>query len=108
MIPKLNEYKSRWQISSDDTVKLGLEAIRKALTKMDNPESHLKVIHVAGTNGKGSTIAFMESILEQHGFTIGVFSSPAIVDLHDQIRINGKPISEDELNTSFKSNLICY
>ena len=43
----------------------------------------------------------MEAILKEHGFSTGVFSSPAIIDIHDQIRINGEPISEEELNKSF-------
>ena len=101
MIPKMREYKERWQIKSDDSIKPGLEAIQKALRLIGNPEQQLKVIHVAGTNGKGSTIAFMESILKGHGYSTGVFSSPAIIDIHDQIRIDGEPITEDELNKSF-------
>lgn len=103
MIPKLKEYKERWGIRSDDSIKPGLAAIEKALVKLGRPESRLKIIHVTGTNGKGSTIAFMESILKEQGFTTGVFSSPAIIDIHDQIRIDGEPISEEELNNSFKT-----
>lgn len=102
MIPKLDEYKKRWEITSESSIKPGLEAIEKALTKMNNPEKQLNIIHVAGTNGKGSTIAFMEAILAQHGLSTGVFSSPAIIDVHDQIRIDGMPISADEINDSFK------
>ena len=98
----MKEYKERWGISSDDAIKPGLEAIQKALELMGNPEKQIKVIHVTGTNGKGSTIAFMESILKEHGFSTGVFSSPAIFDIHDQIRLNGTPISEEELNQTFK------
>lgn len=102
MIPKLKEYKERWGIRSEDSIKPGLAAIEKALVKLENPEKQLKVIHVTGTNGKGSTIAFMESVLKEGGYTTGVFSSPAIIDIHDQIRINGEPISANELNKSFK------
>lgn len=102
MIPKMREYKERWQIKSDDSIKPGLEAIQKALRLIGNPEQELKVIHVTGTNGKGSTIAFMESVLKEHGYSTGVFSSPAIIDIHDQIRIDGVPISEAELNKSFE------
>lgn len=103
LIPKMNDYKERWELTSDDIIKPGLEAVQEALNKMGNPEKQLKVIHVAGTNGKGSTIAFMEAILKEHGYTTGVFSSPAIIDIHDQIRIEGVPVSEDELNKSFKA-----
>ena len=97
----MNVYKERWEIHSDDSIKPGLEAVQEALVKMDNPEKQLQVIHVAGTNGKGSTIAFMEAILKEHGLSTGVFSSPAIIDIHDQIRINGEAISEAELNKTF-------
>ncbi len=86
---------------SDDVIKPRLDSIRAALVKVGNPEKGLHVIHVAGTNGKGSTIAFMESILQEHGFSTGVFSSPALVDVHDQIRINGKPISREEMDKTF-------
>ncbi|MER2090147.1 MAG: folylpolyglutamate synthase/dihydrofolate synthase family protein, partial [Sporosarcina sp.] len=68
---------------------------------MGKPEKIVDVIHVAGTNGKGSTIAFMEAVLKEHGFSTGVFSSPAIIDLHDQIRINGEAVTKEELDKSF-------
>ena len=103
MIPKMNVYKERWGIDSDDSIKPGLEAVQEALVKMGNPERELRVIHVAGTNGKGSTIAFMEAILKEHGFSTGVFSSPAIIDIHDQIRMNGEVITEEELDKSFQA-----
>ncbi|MCM3743493.1 bifunctional folylpolyglutamate synthase/dihydrofolate synthase [Sporosarcina luteola] len=101
MIPKLDEYKERFSIASDDEIKPGLASIRAALRKVGNPEKGLRIIHVAGTNGKGSTIAFMESILKEHEFSTGVFSSPALVDVHDQIRTNGKPITPDEMDKTF-------
>lgn len=101
MIPKFNEYKERFELYSDDAIKPGLESIIAALLKVGNPEKQLNVIHVAGTNGKGSTIAFMESILKEHGFSTGVFSSPALVDVHDQIRLNGLPINQEEMDMSF-------
>ena len=103
MIPKMNVYKERWKIDSDDSIKPGLEAMQEALMKMGSPENDLQVIHVTGTNGKGSTIAFMEAILEEHGLSTGVFSSPAIIDIHDQIRINGQVITEEELDKSFQA-----
>ena len=103
MIPKMNVYKERWGIDSDNSIKPGLDAVQEALSKMGNPERQLRVIHVAGTNGKGSTIAFMEAILKEHGFSTGVFSSPAIIDIHDQIRMNGEVITEEELDKSFRA-----
>ena len=89
----MDEYKKRWAIESDDAIKPGLEAIQEALVQVGNPESHLPIIHVAGTNGKGSTIAFMEGILNEHGFSTGCFFIASLVDIHDQIRLNGQPIS---------------
>ncbi|QTD41565.1 folylpolyglutamate synthase/dihydrofolate synthase family protein [Sporosarcina sp. Te-1] len=102
MIPKLNEYKERWNIASDGAIKPGLEHIKEALKRIENPEKDLQIIHVAGTNGKGSTVAFMEAILKEHGYQTGVFSSPALVDIHDQIRLGGLPVSEAELDESFR------
>lgn len=99
----MNEYKKHWKLKSDDGIKPGLQAIRQALVKVGNPEHRLKIIHVTGTNSKGSTIAFMEAILKELGLSTGVFSSPAIFDIHDQIRIDGKPISEAELNKTFEA-----
>lgn len=98
----MDEYKKRWAIESDDAIKPGLEAIREVLVQLGNPESHLPIIHVAGTNGKGSTIAFMEGILNEHGFSTAVFSSPALLDIHDQIRLNGQPISPEKLDAAFR------
>jgi len=96
-------YKERWGIDSDNSIKPGLGAVQEALSMVGNPEKKLRVIHVAGTNGKGSTIAFMEAVLKEHGFSTGVFSSPAIIDIHDQIRMNGDVITEDELDKSFRA-----
>ncbi|UYV81920.1 FPGS [Cordylochernes scorpioides] len=61
----------------------------------------LKVIHVAGTKGKGSTCAFTESILRAHGYTTGFFSSPHLVVVRERIRINGKPISKEKFTHYF-------
>lgn len=102
MIPKLNEYKERFDIQSTNEIKPGLESIQTALQKVGNPEKGLRIIHVAGTNGKGSTVAFMESLLKEHEYTTGVFSSPAIHDVHDQIRLSGEPIMKEEMDKTFQ------
>ena len=101
MIPKFDTYKKRFNIQSDDEIKPGLDSIKAALQKIGNPEKSLRIIHVAGTNGKGSTIAFMENVLKEQGYSTGVFSSPALVDVHDQIRLNGLPITAEEMDKSF-------
>lgn len=103
MIPKLEEYKKRVKITSDNEIKPGLAAIEHAMELLRSPQKELRAIHVAGTNGKGSTICFMESILHEAGISTGVFASPAMVDIHDQIRINGQNSTEEQLTTSFQT-----
>ncbi|MBB4825866.1 dihydrofolate synthase/folylpolyglutamate synthase [Sporosarcina luteola] len=107
MIPKLDVYKKRWNIASEGAIQPGLEHIKEALKRVGNPEKDLQIIHVGGTNGKGSTIAFMEAILKEHGYQTGVFSSPALVDIHDQIRLDGLPVREAELDESFRCMKEC-
>lgn len=58
--------------------KLGLERTRELLAKLGNPEKQLKFIHIAGTNGKGSTAAMLASILEEAGYRVGLYTSPFI------------------------------
>ena len=62
--------------------------------QLDNPENKFKSVHVAGTNGKGSTSHFIASILQEAGFKVGLYTSPHLVDFRERIRINGEMISE--------------
>ncbi|WOV82951.1 bifunctional folylpolyglutamate synthase/dihydrofolate synthase [Sporosarcina jeotgali] len=103
MIPKLDEYKKQVKITSVNEIKPGLAAIEHAMELLGSPQKELRAIHVAGTNGKGSTICFMESILREAGIRTGVFASPAMVDIHDQIRLNGENITEAELTATFQT-----
>jgi len=68
--------------------KLGLESITELLNRLDNPQNRLKVIHVAGTNGKGSTSAFLATILSVQGYRVGRYNSPAVFDYLEMIQIN--------------------
>lgn len=88
----------------ENTCDLKLERITLLLELMGNPHKQLKYIHVAGTNGKGSTCAFIESVLMESGFKTGLFSSPHIVDARERIKINSEMISEQDLNR-IKSNI---
>ncbi|EPD54270.1 FolC protein [Paenisporosarcina sp. HGH0030] len=101
MIPKFNEYKERFQMESKNTIEPGLDAIRNALEKVGNPHLKLKFVHVAGTNGKGSTISMMNSMLQAHGVKTGCFYSPCFMDVHDQIQQNGEYISPIDLSKAF-------
>lgn len=78
-------------------IKLGLEEITKLVQALDNPQNQFKSIHVAGTNGKGSTAAFIASILQQAGYKVGLYTSPHLIRFNERIRINGKEITDKEL-----------
>jgi len=81
---------------------LGLEPVTSLLKVLGNPQDTLKVVHVAGTNGKGSTIAFLESVLKTAGYKVGVYTSPVVFDYLEKIRINGNYISEEEFISETK------
>jgi len=80
-----------------DEPHFGLERMVELLALRGNPHLKLKVIHIGGTNGKGSTIAFLKNMLEKLGLRVGVFSSPYLIHYTDQISINGESIPEARL-----------
>ena len=80
-----------------DQPHFGLERMVELLALRGNPHLKLKVIHISGTNGKGSTIAFLKNMLEKMGLRVGVFSSPYLIHYTDQIAINGESIPEARL-----------
>jgi len=77
-------------------INLGLERIRMLLNLLGNPHENLKVIHVAGTNGKGSTCAMLSSILNEAGYKTGLYTSPHLVEYTERIKIAGKDISTED------------
>lgn len=82
----------RWRSS-----RLGLDRTRDLLERLGNPQAALKAVHVAGTNGKGSTCAFLASALQQAGYKVGLFTSPYILEFADRIRVDGRNIAPDDL-----------
>ncbi|QUG43727.1 bifunctional folylpolyglutamate synthase/dihydrofolate synthase [Psychrobacillus sp. INOP01] len=96
-----NKYKKKWNIESETVIKPGLETIQAALKKLGNPQDKHKIIHVAGTNGKGSTIAFLTALAKDPGLSYASFTSPSIVDVHDQIQINSMPVTEKQMDEAF-------
>ena len=74
----------------------GLERMRQAISLLDHPEENYPIIHVTGTNGKGSTIAFMSQLFVQHEKKVGTFTSPHMASIHDRICINHEPISDND------------
>lgn len=77
-----------------------LDKVAYALELAGNPERSLPIIHVAGTNGKGSTIAFLSHLLEGQGFTVGTFVSPHMVTVRDRISYNGQPMTREAFRQS--------
>ena len=78
-------------------MKFGLDNISKLLSAAGNPHDSFRAVHVAGTNGKGSTSAMTESILRTGGVRTGLFTSPHLVSFTERIRINGEEIAEDDV-----------
>jgi dihydrofolate synthase/folylpolyglutamate synthase len=85
------------------TTKPGLDHTRLFLRELGNPEKKLRVIHVAGTNGKGSVCAYTESILRAAGFSVGMFTSPHLVRINERIQINRVPVGDDEFLAAFQT-----
>ena len=75
---------------------LGLSNIKELLNRIDNPQDKIKMIHVAGTNGKGSTIAYLNSIFMEAGYKVGRYISPAVFSYRERMQINRVNISKEE------------
>ena len=84
-----------YQNIGSSAYKPGLKRVELLLTELGNPHQELKIIHIAGTNGKGSTSSFMASYLTEKGEKVGLFTSPHIFDFRERIRVNGEKISEE-------------
>lgn len=76
---------------------MGLERTQTLLKHMGNPEKKLKFVHIAGTNGKGSTAAMMASILQKAGYRTGLYTSPYIYRFNERMQVNGQEISDEDL-----------
>lgn len=74
-----------------------LDAIKYFMEELEHPEKKLKIVHVAGTNGKGSVCEMLSTVLEKEGYKVGLFMSPHIVKFNERIRINHKEILDEEL-----------
>ena len=76
-------------------IKVGLEHTNELLRRCGSPHRGLKTIHIAGTNGKGSTAAMIQAILRESGLKVGLYTSPHLIRFNERIRINGLPISDE-------------
>ena len=78
-------------------IKLGLDSTGKLLELLGNPQDNLNVIHVAGTNGKGSVCSFISNILKEEGYKVGLYTSPYLETFTERIRVNGENIPEEDV-----------
>jgi len=81
------------------SVKMELGPMSEAVHIMGEPQSVLRAVHIGGTNGKGSTAAFLATILQQSGYSVGLYTSPHLVDVRERIQIDRRVISEEEIST---------
>ncbi len=78
-------------------IELGLDRVGKVLELLGNPQDKIKVVHVSGTNGKGSTCSILNSVLNAAGYKVGLFTSPHLVKYNERIKVNSLAISDDDL-----------
>ena len=83
-------------------IKFGLSSTAKLLERLGNPHLHLKAVHVAGTNGKGSTSAMISSVLVRAGYRVGLYTSPHLVRFNERYRINDEDVGDAGLLESFR------
>lgn len=84
------------------TTKNSLEHTRECLRRLGDPQNSFRVIHVAGTNGKGSTCAFLASMLREAGYSCGLFTSPHLVKVNERFQIDEVPVSDEQFLSAFE------
>ena len=85
--------------------RLGLDNISNLLNRLDNPQANFPAVHVAGTNGKGSTTSMLESIWRNAGYRTGLYTSPHLLDVTERIKVNDEAISgEDFVDQVYPAN----
>jgi dihydrofolate synthase / folylpolyglutamate synthase len=102
MIKGFHFYKNKFNIQTKEEINLGLDRIQDFLASIGNPQNEIKTVHIAGTNGKGSTLQFLRSILMEAGYLVGAFTSPHILSVTDQISTNDGPISDEKLEETIE------
>ena len=86
-------------------MRLGLDQMKSLSDALGNPHRNLKCIHIAGTNGKGSTAHMLASVLQTAGYTVGLYTSPHLHDFRERIKINGQPIDKNTVVDFVNENL---
>ena len=82
--------------------KCSLDNTRELLNRLENPAQDKKIIHIAGTNGKGSVCAYLTNILMSEGYKVGTFTSPHLVKMNERISVNGVNISDAEFVEEYR------
>lgn len=98
---KLNEWLTYLETLHPHAIELGLTRVREVASRCNLLNSHCPVITVTGTNGKGSCVTFLESILLAAGYRVGAYLSPHLIHYTERVRINGKPVSEADMCAAF-------
>ena len=78
-------------------IKPGLKRMEWMMEQLGHPERRVRAVHIGGTNGKGSTVAYLRSILQAAGYSVGTFTSPYVEQFNERISINGQPIRDEEI-----------
>ena len=99
----LDGWLARLEKQHPTTIDLGLERVREVAVRMSLGKPAKQVISVAGTNGKGSTVAFIESIARAGGFKVGAFTSPHLLSYNERVRIDGADASDADLVAAFNA-----
>ncbi|MDY2981616.1 MAG: folylpolyglutamate synthase/dihydrofolate synthase family protein [Fusobacterium sp.] len=94
---EMNELLNELYSYSLHGIKLGLENIQKICDSLGNPEKNYKIVHITGTNGKGSTATIVETVLLKQGYKVGKYTSPHILKFNERIRVNGQDISDEDI-----------
>ena len=95
------------QIAKKGSV-LGLEPVSILCERLGNPQDKINVIHIAGTNGKGSILAYLESIFIEGGYKVGKYSSPTLFSYLERFKINGENMEEEEFASYFTKIDKCF
>src|SRR5688572_33162503 len=83
-----------------------LSRMQTLMERLGHPQNQFPIVHIAGTNGKGSTAAFIASILKESGLRVGLYTSPHLVSLHERFQINGRKISNIDLTRITKQIIV--
>ncbi len=89
--------KEFWEKAAGYGSVLGLSSMRELMKRLGDPQEEMSILHVAGTNGKGSTCCFLREVLREAGYTVGLYTSPAVFSYHERFCVNNTAITNEEL-----------